>query len=84
LAAGQFGLVRKAQAGCRGAADSVAFCHCLEHIRGTRTDGDLQDMWIRSTLGLRKLNGAWKITHEHNSAPLYMDGSVQPALDLQP
>ncbi len=66
------------------AADTVAFCHCLEHIKGMRTDGELQDMWIRSTLGLRNLNGAWKVAHEHNSAPLYMDGSGRPALDLQP
>jgi ketosteroid isomerase-like protein len=63
---------------------SVAFCHCLEHIRGTRTDGEHADMWTRSTLGLRKIDGAWKITHEHNSAPFYMDGEGRPALDLQP
>jgi ketosteroid isomerase-like protein len=62
----------------------VACCHCLEHIRGTRTDGEAQDTWTRSTLGLRKIHGAWKITHEHNSAPFYMDGSVRPALDLRP
>jgi ketosteroid isomerase-like protein len=66
------------------AADTVAFCHCLEHIKGRRTDGELQDMWIRSTLGLTKLDGSWKITHEHNSAPFYMDGSDRPALDLRP
>jgi ketosteroid isomerase-like protein len=63
---------------------SVAFCHCLEHIRGTRTDGEHADMWTRSTLGLRKVDGAWKITHEHNSAPVYMDGEGRPALDLRP
>jgi ketosteroid isomerase-like protein len=63
---------------------SVAFCHCLEHIQGTRTDGERADMWTRSTLGLRKIDGAWKITHEHNSAPFYMDGENRPALDLRP
>jgi ketosteroid isomerase-like protein len=50
----------------------------------TRTDDEAQDMWTRSTLGLRKIDDAWKITHEHNSAPFYMDGSVRPALDLLP
>jgi ketosteroid isomerase-like protein len=63
---------------------TVAFCHYLERIRGTRTDGEQQDMWIRSTLGLRKLGAAWRITHEHNSVPFYMDGSPRPAFDLQP
>jgi ketosteroid isomerase-like protein len=62
----------------------VAFCHCLEHIEGTRHGGASQNMWTRSTLGLRKRDGVWKITHEHNSAPFYMDGSDRPALDLQP
>ena len=62
----------------------VAFCHCLQHIQGTRTDGEDHNMWTRSTLGLRKIGDAWKVTHEHNSAPFYMDGSDRPALDLQP
>ena len=62
----------------------VAFCHSLNHIKGTRTDGEQQDMWTRSTLGLRRIDGQWKITHEHNSAPFYMDGAGRPALDLKP
>jgi len=62
----------------------VAFCHCLEHIQGTRSDGAHQDTWTRSTLGLKKIDDVWKITHEHNSAPFYMDGSGSAALGLQP
>jgi hypothetical protein len=34
--------------------------------------------------GAASAAGAWKITHEHNSAPFYMDGSGRPALDLKP
>ncbi|HEY2549939.1 MAG TPA: nuclear transport factor 2 family protein [Streptosporangiaceae bacterium] len=66
------------------AGDEVAFCHCLEHITGTRTDGEQLDLWIRSTLGLRQVDGAWRITHEHNSVPIMMDGSQSAALDLRP
>jgi ketosteroid isomerase-like protein len=62
----------------------VAFCHSLNHLEGTSTDGQREDMWTRSTLGLRKIDGEWKITHEHNSAPFYMDGSARPAFDLKP
>lgn len=62
----------------------VGFCHSLNHMAGTRTDGYEEDVWTRSTLGLRKIGGAWKITHEHNSAPIYMDGTNRPALDLKP
>jgi ketosteroid isomerase-like protein len=65
-------------------ADDVAFCHSLNHLHGTRTDGEREDMWTRSTLGLRKNDGVWKIVHEHHSVPIYMDGSNRPAFDLQP
>jgi ketosteroid isomerase-like protein len=41
-------------------------------------------MWIRSTLGLKKIDDGWQITHEHNSVPFSMDGSERAALDLRP
>ena len=54
----------------------VAFCHSLNYLAGA--------LWFRSTIGLRKLDGEWRITHEHNSTPFYMDGSGKAAIDLQP
>jgi ketosteroid isomerase-like protein len=54
----------------------VGFCHSLNHLAGS--------LWFRSTIGLRKIGGTWRITHEHNSTPFYMDGSDKAALDLQP
>jgi ketosteroid isomerase-like protein len=54
----------------------VAFCHSLNQLGGA--------LWFRSTIGLCKIDGEWRITHEHNSAPFYMDGSDKAALDLQP
>ena len=41
-------------------------------------------LWYRSTLGLRRLDGEWRIIHEHTSTPFYMDGSFRAATDLQP
>jgi PhnB protein len=41
-------------------------------------------VWIRLTLGFRKIGGAWKVTHEHTSVPFYMDGSFKAAVDLTP
>ena len=58
------------------AGGDVAFCHSLNHLGGA--------LWFRSTLGLCKIGGEWRITHEHNSTPFYMDGSDKAALDLQP
>jgi ketosteroid isomerase-like protein len=67
-------------------ADDVAFCHSLNHITGARTDGEQTDVWARATVGLRKSGGAWMITHEHFSVPIYMQPPRQyeAALDLKP
>lgn len=62
----------------------IAFCHSLNRMRGSKTDGGQQDLWFRATLGLRKTGAGWQITHEHNSTPFYMDGSGLAATDLQP
>ncbi len=66
------------------AGDEVAFCHSLNRIIGTRTDGEEIDVWVRATVGFRKTDGKWKVTHEHASVPFYMDGSNKAALELKP
>jgi ketosteroid isomerase-like protein len=62
----------------------VAFCHSLNRIIGQRTDSEDTDIWVRETIGLRKIDGRWLITHEHESVPFYMDGSNRAAVDLKP
>jgi ketosteroid isomerase-like protein len=64
----------------------VAFCHSLDHIYGARTEGEQADVWVRATVGLRKSEGVWMITHEHFSVPIYMPPPRQyeAALDLKP
>lgn len=66
------------------AGETVAFCHSLDRISGKRTDGKDTDIWVRETLGLRKIEGEWKIAHQHQSVPFYMDGSGKAATDLKP
>jgi ketosteroid isomerase-like protein len=29
-------------------------------------------LWFRSTFGLRRIDGAWLIAHQHDSTPFYM------------
>ena len=65
------------------AGDDIAFCHCLSHMSGTQTNGKT-DVWFRRTMGLRKIEGRWKIVHSHESVPFYMDGSDKAATDLAP
>jgi uncharacterized protein (TIGR02246 family) len=64
--------------------DDLAFGRALVRISGTKTDGERPDVWARLTLCLRKIEGAWKIVHEHTSVPFYMDGSLRAAVDLKP
>jgi uncharacterized protein (TIGR02246 family) len=66
------------------ASDDVAFCHSLNRISGTRTNGEATDVWVRATVGFRKIDGKWTVTHEHVSVPFYMDGSDRAAVDLKP
>jgi ketosteroid isomerase-like protein len=64
--------------------DGIAFSHSLNHMTGTKTDGQNVDLWFRQTLCFRKINGAWAIVHEHESVPFTMDGSFRAAIDLKP
>ena len=66
------------------ACDELAFCHGFVRISGTKVNGEHADVWARQTLGLRKIDGARKITHEHTSVPFYMNGSFKAAVDLAP
>ncbi len=62
----------------------VGFCHFLTHLTGRKTDGEEPDLWFRQTLGFRRIDGAWKIVHQHQSVPFHMDGSYRAAVDLAP
>ena len=60
----------------------VAFSHSLNRMHGTKTDGAKADLWFRQTFGFQRIKGEWKIAHEHESVPFYMDGSFKAAIDL--
>lgn len=64
--------------------EDVAFSRSLNRLSGTSTDGEKSDIWFRHTLCFRKIGGEWKIAHEHESVPFYMDGSYKAAVDLKP
>ena len=66
------------------AGEDVGFSRSLNRIAGTRADGAPTDLWMRATLCFRKIDGEWKVAHEHDSVPFYMDGSAKAALDLKP
>lgn len=65
------------------AGEDVAFCHSLNQVKGTKTDGQEIEMWWRATVCYRKIDGKWRVTHGHSSVPF--DGeSGKASLDLKP
>jgi ketosteroid isomerase-like protein len=63
----------------------VAFATSIDRLsavpRGA-TEGF--SMWFRVTLGLRRIDGRWLVTHEHESVPFEMDGSFRASTGLTP
>jgi ketosteroid isomerase-like protein len=63
----------------------VAFVHALTQMTATPAGAtDSFSFWYRSTFGLRRIGGTWRITHQHESTPFHMDGSFRAATDLLP
>lgn len=62
----------------------MAWSTALNRMRGRKTNGDMIDLWFRTTMCFRKYDEGWRIVHEHTSVPFYMDGSNRAATDLQP
>ena len=65
-------------------SDTLAVARSLDHMTGTKTDGEKVDVWTRSTVCFRKEGSDWKVMHVHASVPFYMDGSLKAAVDLKP
>lgn len=65
-------------------AGDVAFGHCLSRLSGTKVGGEHDELWFRQTFGFRRVDGVWKLAHQHESVPFYMDGSDRAAIDLAP
>jgi ketosteroid isomerase-like protein len=51
------------------ASEDVAFCSFVYHVSGTLASGDAVSMWVRATLGLRRIDGDWRIVHDHEAVP---------------
>jgi ketosteroid isomerase-like protein len=55
--------------------NDVAFAHCFIRCGGTMPNGrSFQDL-VRATFCLRKIDGAWKVSHQHISKPFQQSGN---------
>jgi uncharacterized protein (TIGR02246 family) len=62
----------------------LALCTSVESMGAPPDAPQPFTLWYRSTLGLRRTHGQWRIFHHHSSTPFYMDGSMRAATDLAP
>ncbi|MFC7299670.1 YybH family protein [Herminiimonas aquatilis] len=66
-----------------GTADEIAYSHYLNHCGGSDKDGNQHSSWMRVSSAYRKINGQWRIVHEHFSAPFDPE-SGKALFDLKP
>ena len=63
----------------------VAFATSLDSLTAVpRGTAESFTLWFRVTLGLRRIDGRWLVTHEHESVPFEMDGSFRASTGLTP
>ena len=63
----------------------VAYATSLDCLTATPVgETESFSLWFRVTLGLRRVDGHWLVTHEHSSVPFEMDGSFRASVGLEP
>ena len=63
----------------------VAFATSLDRLTAVpRGSSESFSLWFRVTLGLRRIDGRWRVTREHESVPFEMDGSFRASTGLTP
>ena len=63
--------------------DDVAFGYSLNRLSGTMNNGQKTDLWLRSAVCFRKINGTWLIVHTQVSVPVDLEHG-KAVLDLKP
>lgn len=61
----------------------VAFARFLMHCGATLPDGTTHSGWMRGTACYRRVNGDWKIAHDHCSVPFDPE-TCKALVELQP
>jgi uncharacterized protein (TIGR02246 family) len=65
------------------AEGNLGFCSFLYHVGGTLKTGDQVNMWVRATLCCRRIDGRWRIVHDHESVP-FDPASGHALISLEP
>lgn len=65
------------------AGDDIAIAHMMFRLTGAPKEHDAMQTWIRTTSGYKKIQGKWKIVHEHGSVP-FNPHTLQAHFTLEP
>ena len=65
------------------AQGDLGFCSFLYHVGGTLRTGGKVNMWVRATLCCRRIDGRWRIVHDHESVP-FDPATGQALTSLEP
>ena len=65
------------------AEGDLGFCSFLYHVGGWLKTGDQVNMWVRATLCCRRIDGRWRIVHDHESVP-FDPPTGQALISLEP
>lgn len=68
--------------GITAGADS-AFVHSLNHVKRALANGQVHELWVRWTACFSRIDGHWRITHDHASVPADL-AHGRAVLDLVP
>lgn len=61
----------------------LAFANGFVHLNARSKDGEQMESWLRNTTCLKKFDGSWMITCEHQSVPLD-ENTMKGLMDLKP
>jgi ketosteroid isomerase-like protein len=61
----------------------LAFVHSVNHVKGTLASGHTTELWVRWTACFRRIDGVWRIVHDHVSVPADLEHG-QAILNLTP
>jgi ketosteroid isomerase-like protein len=61
----------------------LAISHYIFRLTGTKKDDPAAQTWLRTTTGYKRIQGRWKIVHEHGSVP-FNPHTREAAFTLEP
>ena len=61
----------------------LAFVHSLNRVKGILANGHASELWVRWTACFQRVDGVWRIVHDHVSVPADLEHG-QALLNLIP